>query len=74
MKIYYGIIGKAIDVTNICLERLTDNNIIVIPSGDCIRATYFTDPLVGIHKKIIIQIDDNIITEYDEFAEIIIFL
>ena len=71
MKIYYGSKDIWIDVTNICLEKLTNNNNIVIPSDDCKRASYFTDPLVGIHKKIMIEVNDQI-TEYDEFTEITI--
>ena len=65
MKIYYGISNNSIDVTDICLSKLTKNNIITIPSGDANRAKHFTDPLFGIHKKIIISFNDNI-TEYDE--------
>ena len=66
MKIFYGITNNFIEITNICLSKLTNNNIITIPSGDQNRANYFTDPLIGIHKKIIISINDNL-TEYDEF-------
>ena len=65
MKIYYGISNNSIDVTDICLSKLTKNNIITIPSGDANRTKHFTDPLFGIHKKIIISFNDNI-TEYDE--------
>ena len=71
MKIYYGISNRSINVTNICLEKLKKDNIICIPSGDSTRAYYFTDPLVGVNKKIIIQ-HDNAITEYDEYSKIII--
>lgn len=70
-KICYGIPTKFIDVTNICLEKLINNNIITIPYGDLNRAKYFTDPLYGIHKKIMIQINDQK-TEYDEFTKIMI--
>lgn len=66
MKIFYGLSNKSIDVTDICLTQLTNNNIITISNGDNNRAKYFTDPLPGIHKKIIISINDNL-TEYDEF-------
>lgn len=45
------------------------DNIITIPSGDANRASYFTDPLPEIHKKIII-VDNDVITEYDEFVTI----
>ena len=69
MKIYYGILNQVIDVTNICIEKLTLNNIITIPYGDGNRAYYFSDPLYGIHKKIIIE-NDGIITEYDEFVQL----
>jgi FkbM family methyltransferase len=69
MKIYYGITNNSIDVTTICIEKLTLNNIITIPWGDGNRASYFTDPLYGIHKKIIIE-NDGIITEYDEFVQL----
>jgi FkbM family methyltransferase len=69
MKIHYGIIGKSIDVTNICIEKLMKNNIITIPSGERNRSNYFTDPLYGILKKIIIE-NNGIITEYDELTQI----
>lgn len=66
MKINYGINGNVIDVTKLCKERLlTKNNIIVIPSGDSNRAKHFTDPIVGIKKKIFIE-NDGIISEYEE--------
>ena len=58
MRIYYGIKNNMIDVTSVCLSKLTNNNIITIPSGDGNRAYYFTDPLVGVLKEIII-IDNN---------------
>ena len=52
MKILYGISPtNSIDVTNICLSKLTTNNICSIPSGDCNRANIFGDPLVGIKKN-----------------------
>jgi FkbM family methyltransferase len=69
MKIYYGINNNLIDITNICIEKLTKNNIIIIPHGDINRSHYFTDPLYGVHKKIIIK-NNGIITEYDEFIQI----
>jgi len=69
MKIYYGITNNQIDVTNICLLKLSNNNIINIPSGDKNRSNYFTDPLFGILKKIIILNDDNS-SEYDHFTQI----
>jgi FkbM family methyltransferase len=58
-----------IDVTDICLSQLTKNNIIIIPFGDENRARYFTDPVIGILKKIFI-LNDNIINEYDDIYTI----
>ena len=69
MKIYYGITNNSIDVTSICIEKLTKNNIITIPCGDVNRAIFFTDPLFGVHKIIIIE-NDGIISEYDEYIQI----
>ena len=70
MKILYGIsLTDSIDVTNICLSKLTRNNFIIIPSNDCKRANFFTDPFIDIVKKIIIINNDDI-TEYDIFTQI----
>ena len=69
MLIYYGIMNHAIDVTNICIDKLKHNNTILIQSGDLIRATIFTDPLVGVHKNIIIE-NNGVLTEYDEYTQI----
>ena len=73
MKIYYGIISNLIDVTDICLSKLLNNNIISIPSGDINRANYFTDPIIGTLKKIFI-LNDNNLTEYEHFHSITPFL
>lgn len=54
MHILYGKENNNIDVTNICLEKLTIGGVIFIPEGDSRRASYFTDPLHGINKDIII--------------------
>ena len=69
MKINYGIINNNIDVTEICLNKLNCNNIITIPYGDMNRARYFTDPLVGVHKNIIIE-NNGVINEFDEYKQI----
>ena len=72
MKILYGIsIENFIDVTNICLSQLLRNNIIVIPEGDGTREFYFTDPLIGTLKKIII-VNDNNVSEYDDKTRVAI--
>ena len=65
MQIKYGIKNNNIDVTNICFNKLLNNNIITIPSNDHNRAHHFTDPINGTLKKIFIIIDDNI-KEYDD--------
>lgn len=69
MKITYGIYNNTIDVTNICLEQLNKNNIIIIPHGAVNRTKYFTDPFFGFHKLIFIE-NNNIINEYNEFIQI----
>jgi FkbM family methyltransferase len=67
MQIYYGIIDNLIDVTNICIEKLVHNNIMTIPDNDHSRANFFTDPLPGVHKNIII-LNNGVFTEYNEFV------
>jgi FkbM family methyltransferase len=62
-------LDNSIDVTDICIEKLNQNNIITIPYGDENRASVFTDPLFGIVKQVIIE-NDGIITEYDIFTQI----
>lgn len=59
MIIKYGISNNNIDVTDICLKKLTDNNIISIPSGDNNRVLYFTDPALYYNKNIYIYTDDK---------------
>jgi len=66
MRIYYGTFTNSIDVTDICLSKLLTNNVITIPFSDSNRARYFSDPLVGIHKSVIININDEL-SEYDEY-------
>jgi FkbM family methyltransferase len=63
--ILYGIKDNVKDVTEICLQKLTYNNIITIPNGDNDRAKYFTDHLIGIEKQIFIIIN-NEIYEYNQ--------
>ena len=65
IKIFYGISSNYTDVTNICLEKLTRNDIITIPMNDNYRASYFGDNFYGILKKIFI-LDNGVITEYNE--------
>lgn len=55
MEIYYGIRNRCINVTNICFEKLKTGNVIMIPHNDHTRSKFFTDPLNGINKFIIIN-------------------
>lgn len=73
MKIYYGKNANVIDVTQICMNKLMSNNIITIPKGDTIRDSYFSDPLPGIHKDILI-FKDTKLYNYDEHSVISINL
>jgi len=59
MKILYGAIETWIDVSDICLQKLKRGDTIVIPFGDIVRASIFTDPCVGVHKKIVVITDDT---------------
>ena len=68
MRIYYGVKNNNMDVTDICKRHII-NNKLIIPSGDLNRAKLFTDPLVGVHKCIIIE-HNGIITEYDDSVQI----
>jgi FkbM family methyltransferase len=69
MKIKYGTENVNIDVTQICLDNLTANNNIYIPSDDNIRAQNFTDPEFGVVKSIFVTIN-NVTTEYDHLQTI----
>jgi len=69
MKIMYGTINFNIDITEICLKKLLNNNIITIPSGESTRSSLFKDPQVGVLKKILILIS-NILTQYEHFYTI----
>jgi FkbM family methyltransferase len=57
MEILYGTTDNSIDVTEICIEKLQNDNIITIPSGDFNRASIFTDPVFGSFKKIFVLIN-----------------
>jgi FkbM family methyltransferase len=70
MKLYYGIVDNLVEVTEICLSKLSKNNIITIPYGDGNRANYFSDHLWGVLKKIFIYNDNGSLTEYDDFTQI----
>lgn len=65
IQILYGIKDNRRDVTDICLNKLNYNNIITIPSNDDTRASFFTDHLFRVEKKIFVVIN-SIETEYDQ--------
>ena len=65
MRIYYGIQGYNINVTEICFTKLMNNNIITIPCGDPSRSFFFGDPVFGTVKQIIILNDDKIFVYED---------
>jgi len=69
LKILYGNYGKTIDVTDICFNKLLNENIITIPNNDLVRDMYFTDPLPGVKKKIFVLTTDRI-REYNENYDI----
>jgi hypothetical protein len=66
MRIYYGLNNQIIDVTDICFNKLLDDDIITIPCNDIIRNEYFTDPVFG-HRKYIYIINDNIMNVYSSY-------
>ena len=66
MKFFYGITNNYFDVSDICLTKLNNNNIITIPKNDLSRSLHFTDPLIGTLKKIFILDDDNNLKEYED--------
>lgn len=57
--IFYGIDENRVDVTLICLNKLTRDNIITIPSGDITRSLYFSDHIYGVEKSIFIVINES---------------
>ena len=69
MKITYGLKDNNIDITNNCLYKLSNNNIITIPSNDVNRSRLFTDPISGVLKKIFILMNDTLF-EYDDTVQI----
>lgn len=58
LKVYYGIEGKYIDVTEKALQNCLQNNILTIPKTDGERGRIFGDPIFGVVKHI--KIGDRI--------------
>lgn len=73
MSIFYGIKGNLKDVTDICLEKLSYENVITIPSGDYSRAFFFSDHIYGTEKKVFVVINGSEY-EYDQYQTVSIDL
>lgn len=65
MIVLYGIPGSKRNVTMICLEKLTNDNIVTIPDFDFKRIDIFGDHLPGFEKKIFVILE-GIEYEYDK--------
>lgn len=52
MKFLYGIKNNYNDVTSIVYNNFVKDDIVIIPTGDLLRASYFTDHLVQVKKHI----------------------
>lgn len=70
MRVYYGLLNKSVNVTEICYSKLLKNDVITIPANDNQRAQIFGDPIYGIEKKIFLLDDSNDIQEYDQNFEV----
>jgi len=71
LRIKYGTADIQIDVTDIVIRYHTVNNIMYIPKNDIPRAVLFSDPCVGIYKKIYVYVKDKIYV-YDHTTDIYI--
>lgn len=60
MKFYYGILENNIDVTNIVEKNFMIDNVVNIIGNDHYKSLYFTDPIKGILKSIIVRKDNKI--------------
>ena len=56
ITVYYGIPNKKINITNKLIPLKNNKNIIVIPNGDTLRDTLFSDPVPKVNKYIIVQL------------------
>lgn len=71
LRIKYGSADIQIDVTDIVIRYHTVNNIMYIPKNDIPRAVLFSDPCVGIYKKIYVYVKDKVYV-YDHTTDIYI--
>lgn len=72
-EIYYGIEENKINITEICLKKSFNDNIL-IPSTDVNRSKIFGDPIVGTVKYIFIVDENETTTKYDDTQCILINL
>ena len=59
ITVYYGIPNKKINITNKLIPLKNNKNIIVIPNGDTLRDTLFSDPVPKVKKHIFIYLTDK---------------
>jgi len=74
LQIKYGVRHNNIDVTSICMEKLHQYGMIIIPEGDFNRSALFSDPIFGVEKYIFLSKGGVFTQEYDAKTEIIIDL
>ena len=72
MLILYGEKNNYINITDICFKNLLNDGIIIIPSNDTNRSNIFTDPCIGIKKKIFILENLDLLHEFNDTLIIII--
>lgn len=67
MKIFYGNLELKIDITYICFDKLKFGDFIIIPSNDTDRAYYFSDPIIGVKKYVLLKLNNEYITYSEDF-------
>jgi FkbM family methyltransferase len=72
MLILYGTKNNYINVTDVCFQNLLKDEIITIPSRDINRANLFTDPCIGLQKKIFIIDNLDLLHEFNDTMQITI--
>lgn len=72
MIISYGTEDNNINVTDICFKNILNDGTIIIPSHDSERSNLFTDPCIGIKKKIFILENLDLLYEFNDTMQITI--
>ena len=70
MLILYGTKDNYIDVTDICFKSILKENLIIIPPRDEYRCNLFTDPCIGILKKIFIIDNSDFVYEFNDTMQV----